>query len=163
MPGDVNLQVESITDKSNANFIMAQKELGSNQIAALFDISLLQNNVRYEPNGKVTVSIPLPTSLVGKSGVVIAHIKDDGSVIYITPTINNNIITFQTDSFSKYAIVISSNSASNAASLNSVNAGTPNTGDNSVLPAVVSLIAMLSIAGLIAMRRLTKKNSSGSH
>ncbi len=153
LPSDVNLQVEPITDQSNAQFIAAQKALGNDQIAALFDISLLRNNTRYEPSGKVTVSMPLPASLAGKSGVVIAHMKDDGSIIYITPTIQNGIITFQTDSFSKYAIVLTSNTAKT---------DTPSTGDHPFLPIVLSLIAMFSVSGLIVMRRFAPKHSSGS-
>lgn len=104
--------------------------------------------------GKVTVSMPLPASLSGRSGVVIAHMKDGGSIIYITPTIHNGIITFQTDSFSKYAVVLTSNTA---------RTNTPSTGDHSFPPIVLLLVAIFSVLGMIVIHRFVPKHSSGSH
>lgn len=69
----------------------------------VFDISVLKDNVKVQPNGKVKVSIPMTAALT--SYKVVFHIKDDGTVEKLSATYANGKISFETDSFSIFVLV----------------------------------------------------------
>ena len=105
LPTDLTLHVMQMTKDNSGRYEQVQKLLNKFNVIELFDISLSLDGTVYEPNNTVTVNIHLPASLQNKSNIMIAHIRDDGSITYITPVISNGEITFQTDSFSQFAVL----------------------------------------------------------
>lgn len=69
----------------------------------IFDISVLKDNVKVQPNGKVKVSIPMTAALASYKDVL--HIKDDGGVEKLSATYADGKISFETDSFSIFVLV----------------------------------------------------------
>ncbi len=75
-----------------------------NKAVAVFDITLKQNGVEVQPEGKVSVSIPVPATMDGISCTVY-HIGDDGSVTDMRAQFRNGCMVFDTDGFSYYVLV----------------------------------------------------------
>lgn len=86
-----------VVERSNAEL----KE--TNGKYTVFDISLEKGNVKIQPNGKVTVTIPIPEGY-DKSNLTIYYIAQDGSTAELASTVKENTISFETDHFSKYAV-----------------------------------------------------------
>lgn len=70
---------------------------------SVFNISLENNHQKIQPNGKVSVSIPVPTGYDEKE-LVIYHISDDGTKTEISSKVDGNYIVFETDHFSTYVV-----------------------------------------------------------
>ena len=68
----------------------------------IFDIYVTKDGKEVQPNGKVKVSIPLPNVQV--SNYLVFHIKADNSVENLVPTVADGKISFETSSFSYFAI-----------------------------------------------------------
>jgi hypothetical protein len=90
----------SITKAQANNDLLKGKEL-----VALYDVSILKDNVKIEPDGKVQVKIKIPDNMLSRVGLEIVHIADDGTVTVMHTTNDGKYLTFITDHFSKYAIV----------------------------------------------------------
>lgn len=71
----------------------------------LFELSLQQGNVTIEPNGLVSVKIPVPENLRGRSDLQIVRINSDNSVTLMNATNDGTYFTFETNHFSMYGIV----------------------------------------------------------
>lgn len=68
-----------------------------------FDISLENDNVKIQPNGKVKVTISIPVGY-DKNKVAVYYIDNEGSKEKLLSTINGEQISFETDHFSTYVI-----------------------------------------------------------
>ena len=68
----------------------------------IFDIYVTKNGERVQPDGKVTVSIPMSSAQA--DGYFVFHIKADNSVESLTPTVVDGKISFETSSFSYFVI-----------------------------------------------------------
>ena len=68
-----------------------------------FDISLENDNVKIQPNGKVKVTISIPVGY-DKNKVAVYYIDNDGLKEKLLSTINGEQISFETDHFSTYVI-----------------------------------------------------------
>lgn len=68
-----------------------------------FDISFEINGEKVQPNGMITIKIPLPTNYSHKS--VIFFIDDNGNKVKLDSIYENGYISFETDHFSEYVIV----------------------------------------------------------
>ena len=68
----------------------------------IFDIYVTKDGKEVQPNGKVKVSIPLPNVQAGN--YLVFHIKADNSVENLVPTVADGKISFETSSFSYFAI-----------------------------------------------------------
>ena len=69
----------------------------------IFDIYVESAGIKVQPNGKVTVTIPLPNKEI-KSGIIL-HIKDNMEIEKIIPIISDGNIKFETNSFSYFVLV----------------------------------------------------------
>ncbi len=70
---------------------------------AIFDIVLKNGNVEVQPEYPVTISIPIPEDSEGAYEVW--HIADDGSAQKMVSMVSGDVILFNTDHFSYYAVV----------------------------------------------------------
>lgn len=68
-----------------------------------FDISLENDGVKIQPNGKVKVTISIPVGY-DKNKVAVYYIDNEGSKEKLLSTINGEQISFETDHFSTYVI-----------------------------------------------------------
>lgn len=112
----------------------------------LYELYLLKNNLEVQPDGTITVSIPVPDGYNGAKCKVYC-VNTDGSVTEITAVLQDGRLVFETDQIGAFAIYQSA-----AVDSGNPDAGTtdvPQTGDSSnvVLWFTVSLcsLAMLAI------------------
>jgi hypothetical protein len=105
LPGnDVRLVVNSITAGDTEKFAVQKQNGDSYDIVGLFDIYLLVDSAKAQPNAPVRVGVPIPEGMDG-SGMQIVRINDDGTVTRFETTLEGGMLFFTTDHFSKYAIV----------------------------------------------------------
>ena len=103
---------------------------------ALFDISLLKNNVPVDLNGKtVLVSIPVPDGF-DASKCKVFYIDDDSNEIDMHAVLKNGFLVFETSHFSNYAVAQMSDVAS------------PKTGDDSN-PVIWIFVCVAAMGALI--------------
>lgn len=99
----VSSEIKKDTDewKNVANLLVGQNYDKNGEIKIL-DIHISKDNQEVKLNAtvKITVSAPFKSD----NGYVIFHVKDDNSISKITPTLNNDKLTFEVDSFSYFVI-----------------------------------------------------------
>ena len=69
----------------------------------LYDMYLLKNNLEIQPDGTITVSIPVPAGYDGAKCKVY-RVNADGSVTEITATLANGKLVFETDQIGAFAV-----------------------------------------------------------
>lgn len=69
-----------------------------------FDISIEANGEKVQPNGKVTVKLPLPEGFDAETTKVY-YVDENGNKEEIESTTENGYIIFETDHFSEYVLV----------------------------------------------------------
>ena len=74
------------------------------EIVQLFDIYLLMDQQKIQPNAPVRVGVPVPANLAGRK-LVAVRINDDGTVTRFETVETGGMLFFTVDHFSKYAIV----------------------------------------------------------
>ena len=94
---------ESAVNKAVANIAV----VGENaKILSAFDISLLLDGKKVQPNGMVKVKIPMPENSDRYEQLTVVYIEDDGSVTKLVTTVTDDgMFEFETGHFSLYAIV----------------------------------------------------------
>ncbi len=70
---------------------------------AAFDISLESGGVKIQPNGKVQVSIPVPSDY-DMERLTVYHIAEDGTKTELPCAVTGGAVTFETDHFSLYVV-----------------------------------------------------------
>lgn len=85
---------------------LANKEYNKNAEMLIFDVSLLLDGKKIQPDSPVSVTVPTTNINLDESKeYLLFHIKDDNSVELLDYTLNNNSIKFTTSSFSYFVIV----------------------------------------------------------
>ena len=69
-----------------------------------YDIYMVKDNQKVQPNGKVVVSIPIPEGYDAKNCVIMRQEKN-GSWTEFKPTISGKLLVIETDHFSYYSVV----------------------------------------------------------
>ena len=94
---------ESAVNKAVANIAV----VGENaKILSAFDISLLLDGKKVQPNGMVKVKIPMSENSDRYEQLTVVYIEDDGSVTKLVTTVTDDgMFEFETGHFSLYAIV----------------------------------------------------------
>ncbi len=69
----------------------------------VYDINLLKDGAKIQPNGKVKISIPIPSDY-DKSKLEVYRIDDNGGIIKYNVTVNGEYASFETDHFSIYVL-----------------------------------------------------------
>ena len=98
------LSVEKLdpSDISSANFAVG----GKVKTALYFDISLIFNGAKTQPDGTVTVKIRIPNG-VSPDKCKVYHVTDDpvNPLVKFIGSIDGNYIVFQTEHFSEFAVI----------------------------------------------------------
>ena len=72
----------------------------------VYDLNLLLDGVKIQPNGLVVVTLPAPKLTTEYDRIVVIYIAPDGSYEECKTTVNaDGTISFETDHFSKYAVI----------------------------------------------------------
>lgn len=69
----------------------------------ILDISVVKDNAKVQPSGKVKVTIPVTAAYASYRAVL--HVKDSGTVERLSATYADGKISFETDSFSIFVLV----------------------------------------------------------
>ena len=102
IPDTIQLVAEEV--KSGDSYNTVVKAIGNDvEKFVLYDISLINNNAKIQPNGKVKISIPVPEGY-NTSKIVVYRIAEDGTKTKYDTIIDNGYITFETDHFSNYVV-----------------------------------------------------------
>ena len=109
------LEAKEINDNQLAQNILTKLNLPNSNVRIL-ELKLLdKDNNTVNSNAKRKVSITLKE---GEKDVTVYHVKEDGSLELIKSQINGNILTFEIDHFSKFALVSKNKIDSNQISTN---------------------------------------------
>lgn len=120
----------------------------------VYDINLLKDGAKIQPNGKVKVSIPIPSDY-DKSKLEVYRIDDNGTKTKYDVKVEENYATFETDHFSIYALA-----EKQETSQTTTNKGekdeTPKTGIQDITY-IITAVVIISAVGIIAT--IKKKQS----
>lgn len=78
-----------------------------------FDINILKNGVKIQPDGKVKIRIPIPSSY-NKSRIFVAFVDDNENVIKLNHQVIDNYAVFETEHFSNYVLAETDTSESDS-------------------------------------------------
>lgn len=156
LPDNVALTAEELA--LSALDVSARGEL---IIAAGIKLIDLRTGDEYVPGQKVTIVLDAGRDLTAVADrVLVAHQKDDGTVEYLVPTkVEGSLVTFETESFSTFGIVLAADTtngqaADNQATIqNGTPAGSPSTGDETNLPLYFLFLALSGTALVVLKRR----------
>ncbi len=99
---DVEVNVSDAFDGQSLQLIDAKYP--SSQ-TAIFDISTYKDGEKVQPDGKVTVRIPLPEGF-GTENIFVCYVDSvNGNVTSIPTTVENGYVIFTAEHFSHYAII----------------------------------------------------------
>lgn len=96
---------ERIDDDKKAEIIEKIVEQDYSKYADVFvyDIAVVKDNAKLQPNGNVKVSIPVE-NLDETRNYMVMHLLDDDSVEVLDATVSDGRVTFETSSFSYFVI-----------------------------------------------------------
>ena len=101
----VELAVEIIKEDSMVDDII-KNNVGNYLVgnSVLYDISLMKNNQKVQPNGEITIYIPVPESM-DITNCKVFYIDDLGNAVDMNAVYEDGYMVFTTDHFSYYAII----------------------------------------------------------
>lgn len=149
VPANTVLEVEPITEGQTYNTV--KRVLINVAKMKVFDINLLSNGVKIQPNGKVKISIPIPTEF-DTSKIAVYRITNNGEKIKYDVTVIDGMATFETDHFSTYVLAEEGEQATEVKQGEKDN--TPKTGTETN---ILLYIAVCAIIGTIIIKRLAKE------
>lgn len=151
--GDKAADVQ-IIDKSGAipkeaSFSVRVNKSNSTDTRVAYDLSFILNDATYQPNGMVTVKIPVPTTLSANVANLKVYHLFDGKYIDMNAKVENGHLIFDTDHFSIY-IVTAENLTNTGSAESSDDPGVsdkdnPDTG----VPAVASVVCIAALASSV--------------
>ncbi|MBQ3489988.1 MAG: hypothetical protein IJA86_05325, partial [Clostridia bacterium] len=122
------------------------EEIGKKaQILASYEITLLLEDKKVQPGGKVAVTLPPPENIGDFAVIQVVFVDDNGKITPCETRVNQDgTVTFITDHFSYYAII-----------------GSPETSANTVMIALFSVLLTIPLAGgLTAFFIIRKKKAT---
>lgn len=158
VPTDTKLVVEKITTGETYNTVVATLGADVDKFV-LYDISLTSNNVKIQPNGKVKLAIPIPEGF-DKTKLLVYRVAEDGTKTKLDVVVDNNNAIIETDHFSSYVLgekaSIEDNKENNIEETKPSDSKldeTPKTGNNNSTIIVLSIVIVISLAGIIILNR----------
>lgn len=160
LSGNIVLSSIKVTEKSILNIVKTALKRISNKYIA-YDINLLENNIKIQPNGKVKIGLPIPNNY-NKEKLAVYRIDDNGEKIEYAVTIEEDYATFETDHFSIYVLTkkqendaLTIDIESEKITTNSYTDEVPDTGDFTNITAFLILfIACIFIIFVISQKNV---------
>lgn len=106
-----NIKVTDIAsdEESYTNVSEKVSDIIDTHVSAMtvYDINLLKNNEKVQPNGKVKISVDLTEELLNADGdgYDVLRTEDDNTLTKLSSEVKDSTITFETEHFSIYTIV----------------------------------------------------------
>ena len=167
VPSNTKLEATEIKTEKILNIVKESlKEISNKYIS--YDITLKSDGVAIQPNGKVKISIPIPSNF-DKTKLSVFRISDDGTKIKYDTKVENNVATIETDHFSTYVLAENNVVAKNDDNKNNTTEKqeptqqtkkgekdeTPKTGTIDIVGYVL-LVSGLSVAGIVELKKKLK-------
>lgn len=152
LPNGTTLEAENIKEGTFYNTVT--KILSNVKGFRLYDINLLSNGTKIQPNGKVKVSIPIPSDF-DKTKLSVYRVSENGDKTEYKVTVEGDYATFETDHFSMYVLAEKTEETPTTTPSNTDDRkkdDTPKTGTIDVV-GTLSIITVISALGIIAFRR----------
>ena len=147
VPENTVMEVKKVEKKETLNVVKKSLKDVSDKFI-VFDITLKSEGVKIQPDGKVKISIPVPSNF-DTSKLVVYRIEDNGTKIEFkveVKTVDNvKYAQFETDHFSNYAL------AEKTVDNNKVLDDEPKTGETNYL-IFTTIIAIISICGIVVVK-----------
>lgn len=165
IPANTVLNTKEVKDEKVLNTVKESlKDIATKYM--VYDINLLSDGVKIQPNGKVKISIPVPTEY-NKSNLVVYRVADNGDKTEYTVKVNGDVATFETDHFSTYVLaeketksntnnVVDKEQKNNNTKETRKKDDTPKTGTTASIYFMIP-VAVISAIGIIAFRRKETK------
>lgn len=155
VPENTKLVVTEITEGKTYNTVKSSLE-NVNKFK-VFDITLLSDNIKIQPNGNVKISIPIPDNF-NTSNLVVYRVTDNGDKtkynVKIETIDNVKYATFETDHFSTY--VLTDESTNNEVIDVNTQGEKDNTPKTGIEYTSLSIIAIITILGTIVLIKKMK-------
>ncbi|MBR0427414.1 MAG: hypothetical protein IJK18_04370 [Clostridia bacterium] len=163
VPKGTTLEAKEVKDGATYNTVVKAVENEVDKFV-LYDIYLMNNNAKIQPNGKVKVSIPVPDGY-DTSKIVVYRVEENGTKTKLDVTVKDGYITFETDHFSNYVVGEEKTTVSEEATKETTDTSkasnttkreldnTPKTGAETNIITVISSIISLVSAGAVALVR----------
>ena len=163
VPAGTTLTAEKVTKGDSYNTVVKAVESDVEKFV-LYDISLMNNNTKIQPNGKVKVSIPVPEGY-DTSKIVVYRVAEDGTKTKLDVTVKDGYITFETDHFSNYVVgeekaketTTTPTTTPTSTTTNNIERkldSTPKTGEESnVVTIISSILTIVSALGLAVVKK----------
>ena len=97
---NITIKAEQLNDTTLANYTVEGED-----VVFGYNISLIKENASIQPNGKVTVRIPVPTEYLENATLKVYHVTQNGNVD-MNAILENGYLVFETESFSHYFVTI---------------------------------------------------------
>lgn len=167
IPSNTILEATEIKTEKILNIVKESlKEISNKYIS--YDITLKSDGVAIQPNGKVKISIPIPSNF-DKTKLSIFRISDDGTKIKYDTKVENNFATIETDHFSTYVLaennIVANNEQDNTTTQETTkptqptNKGekdeTPKTGTIDIIGYVLATTILAGV-GIVALKKNLK-------
>ena len=148
------LKVTEITEGEKFESI---KKVITDSKYKIFSISLLLNGTEVQPNGKVKVSIPIPTGY-NKENLIVYYVDTTGATTKhnVTVSADGNYAIFETDHFSDYVLAEVTTSDASSATNKSNPDGEPKTGINNPISFVFVVLAVSCLGLTICIKKMSK-------
>ena len=144
------MTVTALTEDSDDYALTAWALGGISDKFLGYDIKFYWDGMEIQPNGYVKISIPIPDGY-DREKLVMYHVTPDGELEEVSANIVGDMLVFETNHFSLYAL----------AEADHTSGPNTNTGDNSSLLMLVSIVTLAGItviAAVCAPRRNGGKN-----
>ena len=106
MPADTVLRIEVVTADMNISNEQIQSQIESDmEIKSVYTVELLQNEIKVQPNGTLTVRIKLTDAQRICSDLRVYHVDDENTMTFYESRVEGGYIVFETDHLSYWAIV----------------------------------------------------------
>ncbi len=156
VPKDTTLEVKEIKEEKALKTIKESLKEISNKYVS-YDITLKSNGVTIQPNGKVKISIPIPSNF-DKTKLSIFRISNDGTRTKYDTKVDGNFAIIETNHFSTY-VLAENNVLSQTKPTQVTNKGekdeTPKTGTIEIISYVLVATTIAGI-GIIALKKKLK-------
>lgn len=162
VPEDTELVVKKILDGKEYDNIKEILKGKTNKFIA-YDISLMRNNANIQPNGKIKISLPIPTEY-DNSKLILYSIVDNREIEYEILK-KDGFAIFETDNLSTYVLAERTNNSNEEEKNNENNIeksadiehkldNTPKTGNTDIITIISSILSVMSSAGIFIIKRL---------
>lgn len=160
IPANTILEIKEVKEEKTLKVVKESLKEVSNKYVT-YDITLTSNNVKIQPNGKVKISIPVPSDF-DKTKLAVYRIAEDGTKTKYDTKVEGEYATIETDHFSTYVLAennVTINETPNTENTQKTETttkgekdNTPKTGTLDIIGYVLAITAVAGI-GIVTLKK----------